>query len=706
MAETSKPGIIERAAKFAVSGLFPDWFGPNEPLSPVAPAQAVEGRQFDIGVGANMQVTPKQETTALRAMTFPQLRWLAESTEVLRAVIETRKDKICGMDWGFRIIGDDGRKSKDDERIQWLRKFYRRPDGRNSFKTWLRQVQEDLIVLDAPAIYVRRDSKGRILAFEQIDGATIKPLMDHLGRIPPAPTASFQQTLKGMSAIFYSTDDLQYRPRNVRIHSMYGFGPVEQIQVYCNMAIRRQMQQLGYFTEGNMPEGIIPIQGTAEQVEKFQRIWDAGEIGGQKVGKVRFVPADNASKFIPLKDPLLADAFDEWMARITCYVLSEDPTPFLKQVNRATAEQSRENAQSDGLNVQVAWVKDLLDEQVQEYLGFEDIEAYVVPAKETDPAKVTERVVKLVTAGVLDIEQACEIEGIEYRPDAPRAGQQAAQAAEYASEVEAPAQAPAARVQRADAIHAFKLSRQKADARIPGASEAVYAWFQSAADKGADAILNHMTQTTRADMGALAWVDALDFGEDAFMDIFAPALADIWGESANIALGTVGIDYKIGFLSESAQFARERSAWLVGKYIDPITGDILPAIRPAYRVTDACRAQIRTTIEQATLENWSTEKIAADLRDSHAFSRARSLAIATEEFTSADEAGKFAGIAATGIPMEKSSLLASNENHGPDDIANAEQGWIPAEIAFQSGHMHPTYHIGCKCMAVYRSAKK
>lgn len=701
MAEPVKAGILSRAAKFAAELLVPDWFGPNEPMTPLAPAEAVEGRQFDFGVGANMQITPKTETSAVRSTTFPHLRWLADNTEILRLIIETRKDKICGMDWDFRIIRDSGKKSEADPRIQWLRKFYRRPDGRNTFKTWLRQLQEDLIVLDAPAIYVRRDPQGRIMAFEQLDGATIKPLMDHLGRVPLAPNAAFQHTLKGMSAVFYSLDDIQYRPRNPRIHSMYGCGPVEQIMVYANMAIRRQIQQLGFFTEGNMPEGIVPIQGTADQVEKFQRIWDAGEINGQKIGRLRFVPADNASKFIELKNPVLADAFDEWMARAACYALSEDPTPFLKQINRATAEQSRDNAQSDGLNVQVAWIKDVLDEQVQDYLGFEDIEAFVVPTKETDPEKVTKRVVALVNAGILDYEQACRIEGIEYRPDAPRAGQQAA-----ALKVEEATQA-AARVQRAkvDPIKAASMSRKTADAKIEPTAAAVYDWFQRAADKGAAEILNHLTSTTRSDLGSFVWIESLDLGEAELFDVFAAPLAEIWGASANLALGTVGVDYQIGFLSESLTFARNRAAWLVGKSVDPITGEVFDAIRPQYRISESCRAQIKATTKKAITESWSTEKIAAELRESHAFSRARALSIAGQEFTQADEEGKFAGIQKTGIPMEKSSLLAANENHGPGDIENASQGWIPASQAFQSGHQHPTYHIGCKCLCIYRSAR-
>ena len=699
MAEPNKPGIFSRAAKFAVEGLFPDWFGPNEPLKPSAPEAAVEGRQFDYGVGANMQITPKEETTAIRAVTFPNLRWLADSTEVLRAVIETRKDKISGLEWDFRVIGASAADSRKDPRVIWLKKFYRRPDGRLTFPAWIRQIEEDLIVLDAPAIHVRRDKQGRILAFEQIDGATIKPLMDHLGRIPEAPNAAFQQTLKGLPAIYYSTDDLQYRPRNPRIHSMYGYGPVEQILIYCNMAVRRQMQQLGYFTEGNMPEGFIPVQGTAQQVEMFQRIWDAGEINGVKRGKVRFVPADSATKFVPFKDPILADAFDEWMARIACYVMSEDPTPFLKSVNRATAESSRDGARSDGLDIQKQWVKSILDEQIQDYLGFEDIEAFSVPAKEADPAKITARVTALYEKGIMRLDEARDAEGLEGEGPQP-----AAPVAPPAPE--APAQVEHLhRSAQVDPIHAVKLSRQLAEMQASGISDPAYAWFQQAAERGALAIASHTPEAKREDLAEWAWIADIDLDEVSLLDAFTPTLSRIWGESASIALGSTGSAVKVGFMAESAAYARTRSAWLVGMHIDPTTGEAIPAIRPEYRISDMCREQIRKTAEQAGIENWTNEKIATELREAHAFSRARALNIAGTEIVNADEAGKMEGWKATGRPMVKKSILASNENHGPDDLANAAQGWIPVEQAFQSGHMHPTYHPNCRCTSIARSAE-
>ena len=49
------------------------------------------------------------------------------------------------------------------------------------------------------------------------------------------------------------------------------------------------------------------------------------------------------------KDALLKDDFDEWLARIICYAFSVPPTPFIKQTNRATADNASDTAQAEGL---------------------------------------------------------------------------------------------------------------------------------------------------------------------------------------------------------------------------------------------------------------------------------------------------------------------------------------------------------------------
>ncbi len=78
--------------------------------------------------------------------------------------------------------------------------------------------------------------------------------------------------LKGLPAVNYSARDIIYRPRNVRAHKVYGYSPVQQVLMTVNIALRRQLWQLDYFTEGSIPDALIGVpQGwTPEQIKQFQ----------------------------------------------------------------------------------------------------------------------------------------------------------------------------------------------------------------------------------------------------------------------------------------------------------------------------------------------------------------------------------------------------------------------------------------------------
>src|SRR5208337_3227407 len=71
-----------------------DFFGPGLPLPPLAPPSAA-GRQFDYPVGYNLLVTPRGDLP----ISFLDLRNLAQNCDLVRLVIETRKDQISKMDW-------------------------------------------------------------------------------------------------------------------------------------------------------------------------------------------------------------------------------------------------------------------------------------------------------------------------------------------------------------------------------------------------------------------------------------------------------------------------------------------------------------------------------------------------------------------------------------------------------------------------------
>jgi len=77
---------------------------------------------------------------------------------------------------------------------------------------------------------------------------------------------------------------------------VYGFSPVEQIVMSVNIALRRQLHQLQYYTEGTVPEALIgvPETWTPDQIAQFQSYWDAlltDDTASRR--HARFVPADD-----------------------------------------------------------------------------------------------------------------------------------------------------------------------------------------------------------------------------------------------------------------------------------------------------------------------------------------------------------------------------------------------------------------------------
>ena len=84
---------LTAATRFVISGAGPEsWFGPQQPLAPQAPPE-VKGRQWDYPFGVNINYTPRSDSL----LSFGDLRALADSLPLLRAVIETRKDQIAAM---------------------------------------------------------------------------------------------------------------------------------------------------------------------------------------------------------------------------------------------------------------------------------------------------------------------------------------------------------------------------------------------------------------------------------------------------------------------------------------------------------------------------------------------------------------------------------------------------------------------------------
>jgi hypothetical protein len=404
-------GILARAGQ----ALKDWWFGPDKPQPLSAPA-GTPPRQFDYPVGYNINIQPRN----LEATSFEQLRQLADSWDLLRLFIEKAKESAAAIPWEFRVKKQTGenkaahlKRNISDKRLGKLQVFFEQPDGEHTWQEWIKMVLEEAMVIDALSIAPLANLDGTLwtsgvpAALDVIDGATIARKIDGTGRTPQGTAVAYQQIIKGIPAVDFTRDQLVYKPRNVRVHKFYGFSPVEQIKMTINIGLRREMDTLQRYTEGNVPEAIaqVPKEWSADQITEFQDWFDSKLAGNTAMQRrITFVPECGSIQFT--KDPLLKDVYDEWLIRVIAYAFGLSPQQFISMMNRATAETSVEQAASEGLMPILNYVADVINFMLRKYWGFDDIEfAWQTQSQGANPldqAKIDDIYVR---SGILQIDE-------------------------------------------------------------------------------------------------------------------------------------------------------------------------------------------------------------------------------------------------------------------------------------------------------------
>ena len=382
-------------------------FSPGYPL---VPPERERVRLWNFPVGYNTTYTPR----SYEPIGFDELRALAESHDITRLAIETRKDQLEKLEWTIKAR-DDRRPAADaPARIERLTEFWCMPDGEQPFATWLREALEDVLVLDAPAFEVRRNRGGDIIGLDVVDGSTIKVLVDDTGRRPQPPAPAYEQGIHGRPWRLLSDAELIYLPRNRRPHKAYGFSPVEQIVLTVNIGLRRQVMQLQHFTEGNVPPGLMnaPDGWNAEQIHQYQE-WFDSMLAGNTGSRTRLLWGPSGAKYQAFKEAPYKDDFDEWLARIVCYAFSLPPTAFTPQVNRATAQTAQEAALEEGLAPLMGWVKRLVDSVIQNRMGHSDLEFAWLDVRPTDPKDQSVILTSYVKDGIYTLNEARDVLGLD-----------------------------------------------------------------------------------------------------------------------------------------------------------------------------------------------------------------------------------------------------------------------------------------------------
>jgi hypothetical protein len=365
--------------------------------------------------GSNSSVVSSKFSSM--GVSFQTLRDFADYYPVVRACIEFRKSQITHLDWTIsplEITNESVQDKKNIANSKEIKEMFIHPTGRKeySFTNWIKQILEDLLAIDAVAIYRRRSRNNKIIGYLPVDAATIELMLNFDGTTPEAPEIAYVQKVHGQEVAKLTTDDLIYAMMTPRTYSAYGFAPLESLIVTVSTALKLQAYNFATLQEGNIPEGFITlprdIASSRDQLKEWQDAWDAMISGDPRFQKkLKFLPEGMEYKPSKTSEDMTFERFEKWLVSVTCSVFGLHPSAigFGFDINRSTAQSMWEAGRERGLFPTALFLKEILDRMIQDDLGYSDMQFVWTNIDPTNKAEEAKVVTSLVNAGLMSIDE-------------------------------------------------------------------------------------------------------------------------------------------------------------------------------------------------------------------------------------------------------------------------------------------------------------
>ena len=340
-----------------------DNFGPGTALQPAAldPGRDDTGRPEPRG--SEYAVSWNLRLGGDRLIPWQTLRDAADNIDIISGAKQIRKKHIRGLKWGWTVSADaiqaayqaDPRRGQDDIAAELRDKYSPAINRLTAFWTnpwrghvrglgaWLNMLQEEVITLDALAIYPQRTIGGDVHSFRILDGSTIKPLLDRQGHTPAPPYPAYQQLLYGFPrGEFVATpatddeghilldadghlqveepfpaDELFYWRETMRTFSPYGQSDVERALIAARLYLKRQGWMFAEYDDGSTPQTwLIPESTDASLIDfRQRRKWEdslndemSGHTGARH--RIKVTPPGFRPEYAPMVDERYKPEYD------------------------------------------------------------------------------------------------------------------------------------------------------------------------------------------------------------------------------------------------------------------------------------------------------------------------------------------------------------------------------------------------------------
>lgn len=272
----------------------------------------------------------------------------AEHGEWVRSALNIRRDQFAQAEW--IIEPEDHTMKWDKGAARACSELLKRPNPVDEFwDVFIKQIVEDLLVLDAGSIEKERTVRGGLGYLHVVDGAEVRVDKFWDGN-PDEPRYYWYPDFQERAS--FKNDELVYMRANPMSYRVVGLAPLETLKMAVDAELNGQTYNIRQMISP-APDGILDLgeQARQETVDKFKAYWRA-EVAGK--GAMAFLGGTKGAKWTPFRmgnREMQFLEFQLYLARKIAAVfgMSLQDLGVPLDTNRSTASQTNENTEDRGI---------------------------------------------------------------------------------------------------------------------------------------------------------------------------------------------------------------------------------------------------------------------------------------------------------------------------------------------------------------------
>jgi len=349
---------------------------------------------------------------ALPKPTAENLRRFAE-TPVARRAINCIKDKIACMEWRIECCAHG--ESESDARAAALTRALRTPNESDSFRTFIEQVIEDVLVGGFGAAEIDTGDEAYPVRLYPVDGASIQVNAQWTGEADAPRYAQVTNRLGKDGLVPLLDADLMYVKLNPRSHTVFGLGKVEVAFESISMFLQAH-RYAGRMASNSVVQYALWLnERTPEQHERLIRWWQ-DEVEG--TGRVPILSSEAKPEVLRFAGGTDADLRLQWQDFLLTMIANAfDLSPMMlgqtQDVNKASAgELADEVFQSAIVPLAKLIAEHLTRDVIVKRLGWDDLRFVWSDLESRDEQIETNIQLQLLAAGVLSVPEVRQMRGL------------------------------------------------------------------------------------------------------------------------------------------------------------------------------------------------------------------------------------------------------------------------------------------------------